>query len=29
MYWKGRQSNNVEDRRGTATKGVIGGGIGL
>lgn len=29
MYWKGRrQSNNVEDRRGTATKGVIGGGIG-
>jgi predicted metalloprotease len=29
MYWKGRrQSNNIEDRRGTATKGVIGGGIG-
>jgi predicted metalloprotease len=29
MRWKGRrESNNVEDRRGRNTKGMVGGGIG-
>ena len=29
MKWQGRRtSTNVEDRRGLATKGIIGGGIG-
>jgi len=29
MEWKGRRtSSNVEDRRGSATKGLVGGGIG-
>ena len=29
MEWEGRRaSTNVEDRRGRATKGIIGGGIG-
>ena len=28
MKWKGRQSSNVEDRRGSSSKGLIGGGIG-
>ena len=29
MYWKGRrQSSNIEDRRGSISKKVVGGGIG-